>query len=245
MPDSTVPTRQQRPGSGTPPRSGAGSPPNPFLPGRLGPEGAAQASQTSLRLPGNLPITAWLRIGVQLQAVADSSAWWAGDWLIHGSSVYPGRYRQAIASTRLDYQTLRNYAWVARKFEVPRRRADLSFQHHQEVAALPPDEQDGWLRRAAESGWSKAELRRQLRRQQAPGRPSARTRTRLQFELADEQWAGWQQAASREDSDVTAWLTRLADQAATMALTAAPSAALDPAAARRTAEPGTAGVPQD
>jgi hypothetical protein len=38
-----------------------------------------------------------------------------------------------------------NAAGVCRAFETSRRREDLSFQHHAEVAALPPDEADALL----------------------------------------------------------------------------------------------------
>ncbi|TQF08116.1 hypothetical protein E6W39_00255 [Kitasatospora acidiphila] len=165
-----------------------------------------------------MPLAAWLRVGKQLGAIGNSSAWWAGDWLVYGASTYPGRYRTAISGTMLDYQTLRNYAWVARKFEVARRREALSFQHHQEVAALPPAEQDRWLDRALEHRWSKAELRRRLRGQLVPPpQPCALLRPQLRFELAAEQWTSWQQAAQCEDGDVVRWLMRLADQAVSVA----------------------------
>jgi hypothetical protein len=36
-------------------------------------------------------------------------------------------------------------ASVARVFETSRRREDLTFNHHREVAALPPDEADALL----------------------------------------------------------------------------------------------------
>jgi len=36
-------------------------------------------------------------------------------------------------------------AWVSGKIEVLRRRNNLSWSHHQEVASLPPAEQDEWL----------------------------------------------------------------------------------------------------
>ena len=42
------------------------------------------------------------------------------------------------------YESCRAAARVAREFETSRRRDLLSFQHHREVAALPPDEADGW-----------------------------------------------------------------------------------------------------
>ncbi len=51
-----------------------------------------------------------------------------------GERRFGTRYRSAIEATDLDYQTLRNYAWVARNVDAGRRREELSFQHHAEVA---------------------------------------------------------------------------------------------------------------
>ncbi|MFD0380203.1 LmbU family transcriptional regulator [Streptomyces sp. NPDC127112] len=110
-----------------------------------------------------MPQRAWEEIGSQLRDLASSSAWWLGDWLLFGENAYSGRYREAVGRTGLDYQTLRNYAWVARRFEQHRRRDALSFAHHAEVARLARPEQDYWLRRAEEQRWSRNELRRQLR----------------------------------------------------------------------------------
>jgi hypothetical protein len=45
-----------------------------------------------------------------------------------------------------------NMAYVAGRFAPERRRAELSFSHHAEVAALAPDEQEEWLDRAQASG---------------------------------------------------------------------------------------------
>ena len=101
--------------------------------------------------------------------IADSSAWCLGDWLIYGQHLYADRYRHAVAMAGLDYQTLRNYAWIARKFEPARRRAGLAFQHHVEVAALPPQVQDHWLDLAENFRWSRNELRKQIRDSEAPG----------------------------------------------------------------------------
>jgi hypothetical protein len=76
---------------------------------------------------------------------------------------YGPRYKEAIAATGLDYQTLRNSAVVARRFAPSRRRDNLSFQHHAEVCALSDDDQDLWLDVAAMRGWSKRDLRRHIR----------------------------------------------------------------------------------
>jgi hypothetical protein len=116
-----------------------------------------------LVFPRQLPFEAWLGVGAQLSAVATSSAWCLGDWLIYGRAAYGSRYREAIGRTGLDYQTLRNYAWVAGRFELSRRRDTLSFGHHAELAALPGAEQDFWLRKAEEFGWSTTRLRHEVR----------------------------------------------------------------------------------
>lgn len=118
---------------------------------------------TGIQFPRQLPYEKWLDIGRQLAAVSTSSAWCLGDWLVHGEDAYRGRYRDAIEQTCLDYQTLRNYAWVSRRFALYRRRGILSFAHHAEVAGLPEHEQDFWLRKAEEFSWSRNRLRKEVR----------------------------------------------------------------------------------
>jgi adenosine deaminase len=128
-----------------------------------GPGERVMLSGRGLVLPRQLPFERWVAIGRQLSAVSTSAAWCLGDWLAYGEKAYTGRYRQAIEQTSLDYQTLRNYAWVARQFAVSRRRDTLSFGHHAEVAALPEPEQDYWLRKAEQHRWPVKQLRHQVR----------------------------------------------------------------------------------
>jgi hypothetical protein len=128
----------------------------------VGPGDRVLLSGRGLQLPGQLPFERWLGIGRQLSAISSSAAWCLGDWLAFGEKAYPGRYRQAIEQTSLDYQTLRNYAWVARRFALSRRRDTLSFGHRAEVAALPEPEQDYWLRQAEQHRWPVRQLRWQV-----------------------------------------------------------------------------------
>lgn len=124
----------------------------------------ATVRKSGLVFPQNLPERSWEQIGASLREFTNSSAWWLADWLIFGEVAYGWRrYRQAIERTGLDYQTLRNYAWVARRFEQHRRRDSLSFAHHAEVTRLSPPEQDYWLRKAEQQKWSRNELRRAIR----------------------------------------------------------------------------------
>lgn len=143
--------------------------------------GTVQATRVGLRFPGQvLEFGYWKEIGVRIARTADSTAWCLGDWLVYGESRYADRYRQAIEAVGLNYQTLRNYAWVARRFPVSRRRDTLTFYHHMEVARLPAGEQDRWLSRATEQGWSVRQLRRQLKEDELVDEPVtiARPRTR-------------------------------------------------------------------
>lgn len=105
----------------------------------------------------------WEKLGTNLLSFADSSAWWIADWLVYGESTFHDRYVEAIKRTSLSYQTLRNYTWVARRFPLSRRRHSLSFSHHLEVVALEQPQQDYWLRKAEELGWSRNKLRGQVR----------------------------------------------------------------------------------
>jgi hypothetical protein len=120
-------------------------------------------SGTGLQFPKRLPFERWISLGRQLSDICTSSAWCLGDWLVYGEVAYNGRYRDAVEQTSLDYQTLRNYAWVVKRFSPSRRRDTLSFGHHAEVASLPEPEQDFWLRKAEELGWSSKQLRREVR----------------------------------------------------------------------------------
>ena len=54
---------------------------------------------------------------------------------------------------------LANYKYVASKVEFSRRRENLSYSHHQEVASLSTGEQIKWLQLAKENQWSKLTLR--------------------------------------------------------------------------------------
>jgi hypothetical protein len=145
---------------------------------RLATECAAhnlEGPRLGLELPRQMSYQKWLNVGRQLASAASSSAWCLGDWLVFGQRRFDGRYQWAIEQTSLDYKTLRNYAWVARKFSLARRHGNLSFGHHAEVAGLSEPEQDFWLRKADALGWSRNALRREVnaslleRGQQAAG----------------------------------------------------------------------------
>jgi hypothetical protein len=190
--------------------------------------------RTQLMLSDDLDITAWGHLGRKIAVIGDSSAWWLADWLIFGQDKYPDHYRRAIKDTGLDYQTLRNYAWVARRFAPSRRRPNLSFQHHMEVAPFPPEEQDHWLDFAEKLAWSKNELRQQCRaassKSRKPHEKSPNTGPssliHVEFKVPASNFEQWEIAAQRSNTDLVAWMAGVLDRAATSTQGATPGRAI-------------------
>lgn len=109
----------------------------------------------------------WNAIGQYLQRAAGSINWWLGDWMNRGEARFGETYAQAIELSGLAYQTLGNIKWVARAIPFSRRREELSWKHHCEVASLEEPEQDEWLALAAEQEWSANTLRKEIKAEKA------------------------------------------------------------------------------
>ncbi|WCD86486.1 hypothetical protein KPP03845_102836 [Streptomyces xanthophaeus] len=178
--------------------------------------------RTGLSLPPDFPLSEWKRFGRHLFLIADSSCWWLGDWLIFGQETYPGRYRQAMEETCLDYKTLRNYAWIARRFPASERHPKVSFQHHAEVASLEPAKRAMWLERAAQEGWSRNALRQHLRQAALAGSAAAGgegadrkdAEVQLQLRTTAERETLWAGAAERSGRELADWIIISLDRAA-------------------------------
>ncbi|MEV7627197.1 LmbU family transcriptional regulator [Actinoplanes sp. NPDC089786] len=175
-------------------------------------------TRVGLRIPGGLTYESWERAGQRLADVVDSSAWCLGDWLIHGEREYGDRYRRAVEAVGLEYQTLRNYAWVARRFTMDRRRPALSFQHHAEVAGQPDDEQDYWLSRAEESRWSRNKLRSHVKAKRRGGGESERQVSLPRIEAEQARLDRWRAAADRAACSLESWIIASLDTAAGIVL---------------------------
>ena len=169
------------------------------------------STRTGVRFEPLLPFEAWQELGAKLALYSNATAWWLADWTVFGRERYGRRYRQAIDATGLDYQTLRNYAVVSRRFKLCRRRDDLTFAHHAEVCALSDEQQNVWLDRAAAHRWSRNELRRQLRA--ALPEPSRRIDV-VRLAVEEVRAARWREAARRSDANLTRWIVDVLDHAA-------------------------------
>jgi hypothetical protein len=182
-------------------------------------------TRRGLLLPKQMSFDKWVGVGSYLSSIFSSSSWCLGDWLVYGEATFNGRYHDAIKLTSLDYQTLRNHAWVARRFPMSRRRDTISFTHHAEVAALAEPEQDFWLRKAEEHGWSAKRLRREVKaslRERAadhggpPGRPGgqgavlpAEDTVLLRVSISADCLQSCHAAASRLGLEVETWASQI------------------------------------
>jgi hypothetical protein len=113
--------------------------------------------------PQTLDRAGWLAAGVSLAEFGRVNNWWVGDWIRYGNAHWGEKYTEAARVTGLDAKTLRNIAYVASRFQLSRRRDNLSWTHHAELAALSPDQQDQWLDRSLSLRLSPGDLRIELR----------------------------------------------------------------------------------
>jgi hypothetical protein len=172
-------------------------------------------TRVGLQLPATLTFEQWAETGPKLVRIVDAFAWCIGDWLIYGQERYADRYAKAVRDLSLDYQTLRNYAWVARKFETSRRREGLSFQHHAEVASLRPTDQDEWLDRAEKHRWSKSQLRRELKEVRSSGQQVDHAGTALpRLPVEPDRLESWRVAATHAGTDLASWVVATLDREA-------------------------------
>lgn len=137
------------------------------------PAGAYDA--VSLRLPEGLTFEQWVALGSALKNVEASAMFWIGDWLAHGEH-FGEQAHQYIEG--YSYKTVANARYVARQIPPSRRRENLSYSHHAEVAAMDEADQDYWLSRAANEGLSTHAMRAAIKgeREAKDEKPKVRQR---------------------------------------------------------------------
>jgi hypothetical protein len=183
--------------------------------------GMPTVTRSGMKITRRLSFDDWVHIGKRLSALNTSSAWCLGDWLAYGMEEFAGRYQEAIEQTGLDYQTLRNYVWVAKQFPLSRRQDKLSFGHHAEVAALSDPEQSYWLRKAEELKWSVKQLRHEVRasvKERTTTKPAMTTedsdysigtlRIEIKIRIPSDQIEIYRKAAALLGIDIEEWMIK-------------------------------------
>jgi hypothetical protein len=125
----------------------------------------------SLVLPKDLAFDDWKAIGQGLGRLRDQCRWLLGDWWAFGESRYGAR-TAIVQSPDWDgpqFQTCANKGRVSRVFEAATsRRRELSWSHHEAVAAQPREERERLLNLCEQHRWSVHRLRDELRQRARP-----------------------------------------------------------------------------
>lgn len=92
-----------------------------------------------LELTGESSEADWKQLGQQLRQLDEAKQWMIGDWLVDGKRHYgDGLYQRAAGLLGYDEGTLRKCSSLAGQFELCRRRHNLTWGHHYEVASIKP-----------------------------------------------------------------------------------------------------------
>ena len=146
--------------------------PRPRLPARPA-QALTELTRVGWTPRADIGLDEWSAFGRRFGEIGRCSQWWLGDWIHYGNTKFGERYSRAAKLTGYDVQSLMNMVYVASRFEIYRRRENLSWSHHATVASFDVPSQEYWLGRAVVDKLSVADLRvesRSWRRAlQAPG----------------------------------------------------------------------------
>jgi hypothetical protein len=134
----------------------------------------------------DIDLAEWAAVGRRLGAMGRCGQWGLGDWIRYGNTKFGERYARAARITGYDVQTLMNMVYVASRFETSRRRENLSWSHHETLAALDAQEQEHWLDRAAAEKLSISDIRLELRRARRGAPPAQGQENRTEEPVAAE-----------------------------------------------------------
>lgn len=131
-----------------------------------------QETDTGLVFASDTPLEVWGALVERLIRQHKRIEWAIGDAINFAEQAYEGhKYEQWIEQTGLSENTLSTMRWVAERIDPLRRRKDVGWSHHREVAALAPAVQDRLLEEAADKGMTRWEVRQaaKVEREKAEG----------------------------------------------------------------------------
>lgn len=139
------------------------------------PEGTDYGA-AGLTLPAGLDVDTWRAVLARLGAeygradkATQKAKWALGDALAYGEDrKYGETYKLAAEATGLTVPYLYNLASVSKKVARDRRRPELSWRHHRNVADQPSEVQEELLARAASGNWSSDKLQDEKKEKKEP-----------------------------------------------------------------------------
>lgn len=117
-----------------------GASPNALIPTEDGSRmlGRFRMTRTALYVPADVTEGEMTVMGDFLRQAVGAMQFWIGDYANRWHDGYGEMYKRLAEYFQIEEKTLRNWAWVCRKIDLSRRRDNLSFSLHAEVAGLPP-----------------------------------------------------------------------------------------------------------
>jgi hypothetical protein len=134
----------------------------------LGEPAGVHLTKSGLTFSRAISIEEWTDFGKNLKKIEAALQWWIGDWLNYGEKKYGNKYTEALQLLEYEEKSLRNISSISKRIEMSRRRDNLSWSHHAEVAVLEPENQTKLLDWAEKEKVSVKELRTEVKRQNQP-----------------------------------------------------------------------------
>lgn len=121
------------------------------------------ATVTGLAIPAEITFDEWVASGLYLKVSYFAHKWWLVDWLLKGED-FGDQGRQAVAEMwGMNEHSLISILSAGSRFPPERRRPELSFEHHREVAYMPEELADDLLDKAIAENWTCKFLRGRAR----------------------------------------------------------------------------------
>lgn len=134
-------------------------------------ETSGSLTATGFSLPPEVSFEQYEAIGNLFGSAHEALKFAIGDWILQGEQIWGEEVYQAVEALGISVASRLQYIRVATRIPIERRVEGLTWSHHRAVAALEDEEQELWLNRAKDSGWSKSDLEEHLRDQ----KPAATT----------------------------------------------------------------------
>ena len=104
--------------------------------------GPFRLTPRGLEVHGDPSFEEWRRAGKTLSLIEANGRWWLGDLLAYGEtrSEWGDKYAHECSILGRSYGDVRNLKSLSTRFQLSRRRDNLSWDHHATVSGLPTDD---------------------------------------------------------------------------------------------------------